>query len=397
MLESMDQVDWAHLWACGPATEVPRLIRALASSADRTERKAAFADLSERFLLYQGGSILEVTPYAVPFLLELLTVETLEEPADLFALLALIVRAEPFAIGAGALDRYPDEAAAPPELQARLAEERGWMRQAYAAVEQGVPTYLTFLAHPAGDTRRWASFLLSRFPRQAPVTLPALRARLAQEDDALVQAALVSSLGDLLAPGTALREFLHPYLRAETPPLLRCVAALAYARRVGSATPPEVVQVLLEVIAARETVEASFGQLPQVYVVDYYSFTTHVCETLAKTGPAQATPALLAVLHTVRNTTADGQEPDYWVLCKVASSILAAVFTQDEPPSVPKRLALPLTQEQRTALTALVEDDTLWRPYAQYRGDYEWQLFDLWQHFEDWGVPASREALRALL
>ena len=405
MFEELDQVDWAHLWACGPGrgAEVPRLLRTLASSTDRGERTAALSKLAER-VIYQGGSILEVTPYAVPFLLELLSVETLEEHADLFALLIVIARAEPFAIGAGALDDYPDEAAAPPELQARLAEERGWMRQAYEAVELGVPTYLTFLTHPAGETRMRAAYLLSLFPRQAPVTVPALRARLAQEDDELVQAALVSSLGDLLDSETALRQFVHPYLRAETPPLLRCLAALAYARRAGSATPLEVVQILLEVIASRETVEASFQQLPQFHVAHYDSLAAHICETLAKIGPEQAIPALTAVL---RGYSSAGrsmeevpliEEVQFWNECEVAArSLLAAVFTEGELLSgtrPPKPLALPLDQAQRTALTVLVEDDVLWRPYAQL-GDS--QLYDLRQLFWDYDLPDSREALGTLL
>ncbi|HEV2461815.1 MAG TPA: HEAT repeat domain-containing protein, partial [Ktedonobacterales bacterium] len=373
MLESMDQVDWAQLWAYGPATEVPRLIRALASSTDRTEREAVLAQLTER-VIYQG-SILQVTPYAVPFLLERLTIETLEEHADLFALLTLIARAQPFAIGAGALDAYPDEAAAPPELHARLAEEREWMRQAYEAVEQGVPTYLTFLAHPAGDTRRWAAYLLSRFPGQAPRSVPALRARLDQEDDALVQAAVVASLGDLLEAGTALPQFLTPYLRAETPPLLRSVAALAFARHAGPAAPPAVVQVLLEAIAHRKLVEASFGQLPQVYAAYYDDFPTHVCQTLARTGPEHAIPALAEVLHGYSSAGGDMkelrliEEVQLWGECRgVAESLLAAAFTEGEllgGVRQPKAVALPLRQLQRMALTVLVEEEALWRPYAQ--------------------------------
>jgi hypothetical protein len=398
MFEGMDHVDWAHLWACGPGTEVPRLIRTLASSTDPAECKAAFSKLATELLLYQGGSILEVTPYAVPFLIELLTVETLEVRADVFALLALIVRARSFLIGAGGLDNYSEETAAPPELQARLAEEREWIHQACRAVEQGVPIYLTFLGHPAGDTRRWAAYLLSLFPDHAPITVPALQARLAQEDDLLVQAALVSSLGDLLEPETAVPQFLHPYLRAESPTLLRLVAALAYVRRARGATPPEAVQILLEVLAARETVEALYQQLPQVYLVDYYSFIPHVCETLAKVGHAQAIPALTAVLRALPSTAGEGQEPDYWEVCKVATSLVAAVLTGGELPTGARpSLALPLTQAQRTALTVLVEDDILWKPYAAQYPDYTLQLFTLHQFFEDYGVPASPEALSALL
>jgi hypothetical protein len=397
MLDGLDQVDWAHLWACGPATDVPRRIHTLASSTDRAEREAALADLSAT-VMYQHVSVLEVTPYAVPFLIELLTVATLEEHLDLLVLLTVIARGTPFVLGAGALDAYPDEATAPPKLQARLAEEREWVRRSYEAVEQGVPTYLPLLAHLEAAIRMWAAYLLSFFPRQAPVSIPTLRAQLAREDDALVQAALVWSLGDLFDPGAALPQFLHPYLhpylRAEVPPLLRCVAALAYARRARSATPPEVVRILLEMIAVGETVEASYQQLPQA-ILDCYTFTSHVCETLAKVGPAQAIPALFEVLDRLGNTAADGQDPDYWEVCKVAGSLLAAVFTQGELPSVPQPRVLSLTPEQRTVLTTLVADDVLWRPYGRV-SDYS-QLNALGHLFAAYGLPEAREALRALL
>jgi len=236
----------------------------------------------------------------------------------------------------------------------------------------------------------------------SPLLLPQAGAR--PETELLVQAALVSSLGDLLEAGTALPQFLTSYLRAETPPLLRSVAALAFARHAGPAAPPAVLQVLLEAIAHRELVEASFGQLPQVYAAHYDDFPTHVCQTLAKTGPEHAIPALAEVLRGYSSAGGDMkelrliEEVQLWRECRgVAESLLAAAFTEGELPGgvrQPEPVALPLRQLQRMALTVLVEEEALWRPYAQLGYSQEYQLFEL---FEDFGLPAAREDLRALL
>src|SRR5260370_13154975 len=124
MLEGLDHVEWANLWACGWATEIPQLLRALASP-DKAVRQEAWEKLPHR-LVYQGVSIMEATSYAVPFLLEVLTSDILEEQTDLLCLLATIAKGGAFLIGAGALNDYADEASAPPALQAALAAPRGW-------------------------------------------------------------------------------------------------------------------------------------------------------------------------------------------------------------------------------------------------------------------------------
>jgi hypothetical protein len=198
MLEGVDQVEWANLWPSGGETDIPELLRAL-SSSDPAMRKRALDELFPT-LVYQGMSTLEAASYAVPFLLELLVAPVVEEKGDLLWLLAVIARGRPFLLGTSALDRYEDEASAPRELQAELARQRGWVQRSYAAVEQGVPLYRTFLTHAAAEARLSAAHLLALFPAEASASIPLLRARLDQEEDELVQATVVASLGTLLEP-----------------------------------------------------------------------------------------------------------------------------------------------------------------------------------------------------
>ena len=71
MLNDIDAVPWGTLrHAFGEASDVPKWIRALASS-DRNERQAALKELFA-CLLHQG-TVYDATALAVPFLFELLS------------------------------------------------------------------------------------------------------------------------------------------------------------------------------------------------------------------------------------------------------------------------------------------------------------------------------------
>jgi hypothetical protein len=463
MLDGLDQVDWTTLWACSPPTEIPKLIRTLAFAEDHELRQRVIQDLSER-LLYQDSSVLEVTAPAVPFVLEVLTAEAVEEKASLLVLLVSIAEGTPFVMGTAAFSKYADEASAPPELQARLAIERRWVQQAHEAVEHGVPIYLMFLAHPEAETRRWAAYLLSHFSTQAPVILPALQLRLDHEDDEVVQATILLGLAALLSQHpdpdpdatSAFLQRLSPYLRAEAPFVLRCTAALAYARCARVATPTDVVQVLVEVAGAADALYTAYWQLPEGVLSSAYSVTTWVCETLALIEPAQAVAALITILQGrpsqeglqtlsrlhetlkvseyllvvafpqgaslsldrqlgagsltqtqhVEVLRQQAHKPSYQegveveATLEAASALLSAAFSQEHPLSAAP-LARPgapaLTPIQRAALAALAEYDPLWQTQQlsiAHRLSVETTRHLLLERF---GLPPSCDGLRHLL
>jgi hypothetical protein len=394
-------------------------MRTLAFAEDHELRKRVIQDLSER-LLYQGSSVLEVTAPAVPFVLEVLTAEAVEEKASLLVLLVSIAKGTPFIMGRAVFAQYADEGSAPPELQARLATERRWVQQAREAVEHGIPIYLTLLAHPEAETRRCAAYLLSHFPARAHLILPALELHLDHEDDDVAQATILLGLAALLSQTphphatSALFQRLGPYLRAEVSLVLRCTAVLAYARCAGAATPADVVQVLVEAAAAADVLYTAYWQLPEGALASAYSVTTWVCETLAMIEPAQAVPALTAVLY--RLPFADENQPlnQCIEILRTVEVLLGAVFSQRTVPGAEQGLPVPsalrsterlvqrsgaaLTQVQRLALCTLVAYDPLWtmQPASAVHRVYvvERERHDL---LERYGLPTSRHACRALL
>jgi hypothetical protein len=373
---------------------VPELIRALASP-DGNVREQAYHRL--RNTLWYQGSLVEATPSAVPFLIELVAEESVEEQDNLLDFLVNIATGGTFLEGSGALNDYADEASAPPDLQAELAKQRGWVQQAYEAVERGVPVYLTLLTHPAASTRMKALYLLSFFPRQALVMLPSVQAHLAREDHLWVQATAVWSLGNLLQRESSYHPLLRTLLNEATHPLLRCVAALACVRCARDATSPEVVEALLEAVEGAADLELAYGGLPFVWVDD--SVIGDVCRALCMVESAQAIPALREILHrwpfgpapVERSARRDSLVN---TLVEVIRSLLGVAFVRREVPGdrfAEEGRVAGLTQTQRAVLTEVVNYDPLWElDLARFFVDRD-------ELFGDYGLPSSRRALRKLL
>ena len=86
MLEGLDRIDWSSLeHAYGPAKDVPGLIRGLASD-DAATRKWARRTLWSNVI--HQGTVYSATSHAVPFLIELLGLPTVEDKPGLLVYVA---------------------------------------------------------------------------------------------------------------------------------------------------------------------------------------------------------------------------------------------------------------------------------------------------------------------
>jgi hypothetical protein len=90
MLAKLPEVDWDRLvHAYGAASDVPSLIRALASTRAGWCRKA----MQELYVnIWHQGTVYEATGYAVPFLIGLLEAEVVQEKHEILMLLSEIAR-----------------------------------------------------------------------------------------------------------------------------------------------------------------------------------------------------------------------------------------------------------------------------------------------------------------
>lgn len=270
MLEGLDHIRWDQLsHAYGEATEVPGLLRALAS-----DKKEVWDDALYQLYgnIWHQGTVYQATAYAVPFLIELLKIPSVVCKADILALLQAL------ASGSSYLDVHQDKdwfhhERKTEEFQAEMRRERGWVRAAHLAVVEGTPVYLELLSHPEASVRAMAPFVLAACAERAEEIEPALRARFATESDPEVKASLLMALAHLggrttrreLADSSTANErqsYLANIFRNQAEsPVVRFVAALSVVALGGEKFVDEALAVFRETV---ELCRRAFSRLPGV-------------------------------------------------------------------------------------------------------------------------------------
>lgn len=102
----------------GPASDLPAILRALASG-DKKQREQALWELHGN--IWHQGTQYEATAYAVPFLLELVRSNP-DEFGEVLGLLALIANGRSYLEVHGKLSTMSDK-----EYRLKLAEELEWI------------------------------------------------------------------------------------------------------------------------------------------------------------------------------------------------------------------------------------------------------------------------------
>jgi hypothetical protein len=170
MLDDLDAIDWSRLThAYGPATNVPDMLRALAS-ADRDTRENAFD--GQFWTIHHQGTIYDSTAPAVPFLLELV------ERPDVRARHLILDLLEAIAGGYGYVQvhgRYDSAAVqASAEFRQTLDEERSCQEAVREAVGRGRDLFLALLRDPDRKIRPGALKVLARLLTHPRPALPAV-------------------------------------------------------------------------------------------------------------------------------------------------------------------------------------------------------------------------------
>lgn len=238
MLERLQSVRWVELkHAYGSAADVPDQIRALASGKKKARDQASKSLYGN---IFHQGTRYQATPYAIPFLLELLgtpAVSGREEIAYLLVNLALGYEEEYLPDGFDpVLYRRRTE-----ELEARMsATERAECDRygfgprndlaCYDGVRAGMPVFVRLTADGDPLVRRSAAYALAWFPEESGSSVPALYEQLDRGGSDFDVANVVLSLG-LLArrsagPVDAVR--LRPLLDSRAL-VVRVAAAIALA------------------------------------------------------------------------------------------------------------------------------------------------------------------------
>ena len=140
MLERLDDIDWYTLGhAYGDASDVPGMIRALASPDDRV-RAEAWDDLFGS--VRHQGDIYDSTPFVVPFLIELLADDSVPAKAELLQNFCYY---------------SPDYSYWNPYYDPNWTDKDEYSRQTRRAIADGYPVYLRLLEADDLDIRAWAA------------------------------------------------------------------------------------------------------------------------------------------------------------------------------------------------------------------------------------------------
>jgi hypothetical protein len=152
VLDTLNTIDWSKIsHAYGPASDLPDMLRALASG-DTKQRQEALWELHGN--IWHQGTVYEATAYAVPFLLELVE-KNHADSLEVLALLALIANGSSYLAVHGNSLKLSES-----EYQARLAQELDWVARAGKAVASGSQLFMSFLAGKDPKLREMGAFLL---------------------------------------------------------------------------------------------------------------------------------------------------------------------------------------------------------------------------------------------
>src|SRR5262249_40118700 len=148
------------------AGELPELIRGLVSR-DRDERGEA------RYSLWYRAfwRVVEATPVAVPFLVELLSYPQVHCPAQIVNLLGTAAWRSATLEHRGLWPR-PDDEPETDESRERRAREDEWGRQTRRAIWNGLDILLVFLTDPNKWLRIAAPFALGRLVEHGQDDMP---------------------------------------------------------------------------------------------------------------------------------------------------------------------------------------------------------------------------------
>jgi HEAT repeat protein len=304
VLEGLDAVNWAGLThAYGPASDVPELIRALAST-EADERARALHSLYGN--IFHQGSRYEATACAVPFLARLAANSQIAQRDDIVLLLAALaigydeaflpagvdiagwragveqVRVADPAETLRQLDAWVDAARSEGERSVRqmrraIYDPASELRSAedelgaYDAVRAEVPGLRGLLGDDDPGVRAAGAYLLGWFPEEATGSAAALRALLPVEAVPGVAANAIISAG--LLGETNLVPQLRAYLDGSEP-LMRWASAVALVR-LGPADPS-----VLRVLASASADPPQRGPGPPVNFL-HGNLRGHAAQALA--------------------------------------------------------------------------------------------------------------------
>lgn len=420
MLEKLDSIDWANIrHSHGTAEQFPQWIRELISD-DPEIRQSAF-ELVQEYSHHQDTNY-QVTPYVVPFIVELAQKEDLQNRHQMIDLIGDYAYSTRWIIDDEERMQYYRQLPPSSIYRVHFEDEFAQDTQVYQEAVKGLPVLIQAVTGEVAVVRLSAFKALLKYRvKQFPEILSALRAALSSETDPQNQLVMVSLSSRLLDTDDYLtveqkRPFIEPLEKFTSPEYsleTRYAAALRLAMILQKATSPEIIH-LLEAGAIDSNSKR------------YYERYDPVCRALADVEYEQAVAVLTRFLlsppsvddaHRIAITLLDlvlyrkhreivhTREAKQFPNAIVWSPLPHNYLTETEDNSHVQFMfpwldnkysrgrlyqkaeitldVNSLTEEQRHALQTVVETDSVWMLHSNL--------------MEVYGLPAERSKVRALL
>ncbi len=339
MFEELNTIPWHELThAYGSAEEVPMWLRQLASN-EESIREQAMSYLTSA-ICHQGW-ISPATGYAVPYLLELLQIPTVQGKAAILDLLADIAKASP--------ELREEQWRKNPNVPQWNVPDYISFKNAQLEVSKGLPLFQTLLTHEDEEIRMNAVQLFSAFASPTQEHRDLLLATFQQEPVLLVRANLVLALGVLSHDTPAEWTFFEDQLAFEPENLLTLSAAVSLAHLRKQHTPDRAEQVLVRALFDRPEIWEPYRSLPCGDGAAWLSAGRALVHLGAERLQYLVSPFLSLF-----------KRADKWERYFLADLLLAMFFAAIPPAFQKQQTRADLTEIQWNVLNMLADQKDIW-------------------------------------
>ena len=387
MLEGLDDIDWANLeHAYGEASDVPKLIRSLASK-DEEERRNALWELYGN--IFHQGTRYQATVYTIPFIFELIRDPNVPDKASLIKFTVDLALGYPEAFlpkGPNVEDWAIDAEQLKEESESEDLDDfdADWLKHidafinSYKAVLKEVETYYNFLDSNNPEIKIMAIFGVAWFREKASESIPKLRRLLGKEKDEIILANLLISLSmlDAYVEERNDEEQLRNYFTHNSL-IVKISAAIALVNILNEEVDIAPIDYILKQLPVIIDMNMSPFEFPW-NDGELLGFISEVIKFCAVQFPEKVVPDLSNLLSKLTGVQA----------LNILYSLLWIVF-----PDLPEQDIWTLKQlnkYQKMVLRVLVKNDKLWT-------NEDLEVADLSTLLGEYKLPDNRKDLRKFL
>ena len=383
-LETLDTIDWHALQgAYGPADKVPILLRKLATVTDKARRSELWDDLVN--VINHQTTIYEATAPTVPFLVELLQDEAVPNRHEMLDMLG------GFYSSYFESDQYKSQGDQDNIIESSWTR---FQRESSIAVSSYLPLYLQLLNSLDAGIRLNDVHLLTYFRHYSVQIIPQFLALLKTETESAIRTALVESLWALTKPAQTyaplFESLFHDPNEAETVRWEAACIITELSKITGQPLPDDIVELFVEAIRDLSTLDSKAklagGYKRFTASSSLYNFSAELADT-----------TIINWLHLLAIAPDD-------IIPRLASSLIHIAFRDISTRRQASYTSMPttnLTDAQRTILTALCDDETVWNTIPVDVGilwrPHPTPMPILSNALRALGLPKTRETLRAFL